>query len=71
MEDFQYVPPEFFSYLMSHLCCMVTTFPTDDEINFKRPKDFSVIFPVKPGLRKIVKSLLFPRVYYVEDIFAT
>ncbi len=26
---FQYVPPEFFSYLMSHLCCMATTFPTD------------------------------------------
>ncbi len=27
---FQYVPPESFSYLMSHLCCMATTFPTDD-----------------------------------------
>ncbi len=27
---FQYVPPEFFSYLMSHLCCMATTFPTDE-----------------------------------------
>ncbi len=26
---FQYVPPEFFSYLMSHLCCMAATFPTD------------------------------------------
>ncbi len=26
---FQYVPPEFFSYLMSHLCSMATTFPTD------------------------------------------
>ncbi len=23
------VPLEFFSYLMSHLCCMATTFPTD------------------------------------------
>ncbi len=26
---FQYVLLEFFSYLMSHLCCMATTFPTD------------------------------------------
>ena len=26
---FQYVRPEFFSYLMSHLCCMATAFPTD------------------------------------------
>ncbi len=26
---FQYVPPEFFSYLMSHLCSMATTCPTD------------------------------------------
>ncbi len=26
---FQYVPPELFSYLMSHLCCMATTFPTN------------------------------------------
>ncbi len=26
---FQYVPPEFFSYLMSHLCCMAATFLTD------------------------------------------
>ncbi len=26
---FQYVLLEFFSHLMSHVCCMATTFPTD------------------------------------------
>ncbi len=31
MEAFQYVPPELFSYLMSHLCCMATTFLTDGQ----------------------------------------
>ncbi len=29
LRGFLYVPPEFFSYLMSHICCMATTFPTD------------------------------------------
>ncbi len=28
-QDLQYVPSELFSNLMSHLCCMVTTFLTD------------------------------------------
>ncbi len=30
---FQYVPPELFSYFMSHLCCMATTFPTDASLS--------------------------------------
>ncbi len=31
-EGFQYVPSEFFSYLMTELCCMVTSFPTDGSL---------------------------------------
>ncbi len=27
---YHYVQPEYFSYLMSHLGCMATTFPTDE-----------------------------------------
>ena len=41
---FQYVPPNFISYLMSHLCCMATTFATDDSSLYK------VVIPVPDPL---------------------
>ncbi len=42
---FQYVPADFFSYLMSHLCCMATTFPTDGKsvMYFKKTDPFRII----------------------------